>query len=320
MNVGALLALLAGVLGLLLAWAASVVLRSGSGKLLRDRALAAGGLDGAHSVVKASPSIRIATAGERSLPQRLVEALGYNRELPPAYTASIPVVAGIAVAAGLLVFWRVRVLFGDLGGIAGGFAIAAAVARFLFRRKTKLYQKLLFSQIPDAISLVLRAVRAGLPVGEAVRNVSREVPSPSRDEFARVAGEMALGIPIETAIWNLYSRSKIREYAFFAVTLGMQGQTGGNLGETLENLADTVRRRVAMVAKARALAAEARMSAGILTALPFLTAGAILVLSPDYVTPLFTDKRGPNFLVAFAVLLTAGTLTIRWLIQKATQD
>ena len=319
MGSGTLVVLLVGAIALLLTGAAVILLRDGASGQMRERVRRVTGT-GAQLAVETGPNIRITAPDERRPLQRFAEGLGYNSELPPAYAASVPAVATVALAAGLLTFWRVGATFGEAVGALAAIPTAAATARFLLRRKTRLYTAALFRQIPDAISLVLRAVRAGLPVAEAVRSVSREMPSPSRDEFARVTGETALGVSLEVALWNLYARTQIREYAFFAVTLGLHGQTGGNLSETLENLADLVRRRVAMVAKARALASEARASAAILTGLPFATALIMFFVNPSYVSELFTDPRGSGFLVTFAVLLSCGLLTIRWLIQRSTQD
>lgn len=319
MGHAALLPLLAGILAVLLVWAALAIARGDTSGRMRERVRAATRID-AQVVAEAGPNIRVTARDERRPLRRFAEALGYNPELPPAYAASVPGVVALAGIAGLLSFWRMHAIFGDLVGMATAAVSAAAIARFLFRRKTKRYAAALFTQIPDAVSLVLRAVRAGLPVAEALRSISREMPSPSRDEFARVSGEAALGVPLEVALAHLYARTQIREYAFFAVTLGLHGQTGGNLAETLENLADMVRRRVAMVAKARALASEAKASAIIIGALPFVTAALIMIVNPGYVSELFTDRRGPNFLLAFAVLLSSGIFSIRWLIQRSTQD
>ena len=132
------------------------------------------------------------------------------------------------------------------------------------------YVDQIFQQIPDAIGLMVRAVRAGLPVGEAMRSVATELSSPLRDEFARMLGDVVIGRPVDQAMLKLYKRTGLTEFSFLAVTLGMQQQTGGNLAETLDNLADTVRKRVALTKRARALAAEARMQAGILMALPLV--------------------------------------------------
>jgi tight adherence protein B len=211
-------------------------------------------------------------------------------------------------------------LFGGFAGVAVALPVAALTARFLLRRKTVQYAALLFRQIPEVMALVLRAVRAGLPVAEALRSVGREMPSPTREEFSRISGEAVLGVPLETAMSHLYARTQIREYAFFAVTLGLNRQTGGNLAETLDILADTVRRRVAMAGKARALSSEARASAGILAALPFVVGLVITAINPGYMNEIFTDPRGSNLILAFVVLLTCGLLTIRWIIKRSSQD
>jgi tight adherence protein B len=126
-------------------------------------------------------------------------------------------------------------------------------------------------------------------------------------------------VPIETALSHLYARTQVREFAFFAVVMGLNRQTGGNLAETLEILADTVRRRVAMAAKAKALASEARASAAILGALPFVVGLLITAINPGYMRELFTDPRGPNLIMAFVVLLSCGMFTIRWIIKRSSE-
>jgi tight adherence protein B len=307
-----------GTAALLFAGTAVFIMRGGTSGRMRERVRRAVDLDSA-TVATADRTIRVMAPDERRPLLRLAMALGYNPELPPGYAASPLFVIPIACMAGALVYWRAGVMFGSLtGGVAAVVAVAL-VARFLLRRKSQQYAELLFRQIPDATSFVMRAVRAGLPVGEALRGVSREMPSPTREEFSRVMGEAALGVPIETALSHLYARTQVREYAFFAVTIGLNRQTGGNLAETLEILADTVRRRVAMAAKARALASEARASAAILGALPFAVGLIITAINPGYMNELFTDPRGPNLILAFVVLLSCGMFTIRWIIKRSSQ-
>ena len=150
------------------------------------------------------------------------------------------------------------------------------VARFIFGWERARFQKALLEQIPDVMALICRAVAAGIPFGEAMRSVSREAADPSREEFVRVVNEVAIGQSLEDALWKLYERVGLPEYAFFAVTIGLQAQTGGSLVETLQNLQDIVRKRVALSKRGKALAAEARMSAIILGSLPFVM-GVILV-------------------------------------------
>ena len=304
---------------LLLVSAAVMLIRGGNADRMRERVRAAGALD-TTAVLTPDRQIRVTAPDERRPLQRLAAVLGYNPELPRAYAASPLFVVAAAGLAGAVTYWRVGILFGGFAGTAAALLVAALTARFLLRRKTVQYAALLYRQIPEVMALVLRAVRAGLPVAEALRSVGREMPSPTREEFARISGEALLGVPLETAVSHLYARTQIREYAFFAVTLGLTRQTGGNLAETLDLLADTVRRRVAMAGKARALASEARASAGILAALPFVVGLVITAINPGYMNEIFTDPRGNKLIVAFAVLLACGLLTIRWIIKRSSQD
>jgi tight adherence protein B len=306
------------VTALLLAGAAAFLMHGSKSGRMRERVRRAVDLDAA-TVVAADPTIRVLARDERRPLLRLAAALGYNPELPPGYAASPFFVIAAACVAAVLVYWRGEIMFGRLTGGVAAVVVAALVGRFLLRRKSRQYAELLFKQIPDAASFVTRAVRAGLPVAEALRGVSREMSSPTREEFARVMGEASLGVPIETALSHLYARTQVQEYAFFAVALGLNRQTGGNLAETLEILADTVRRRVAMAAKARALSSEARASAVILGALPFVVGLVITLINPGYMNDLFTDPRGPNVITAFVVLLSCGMLTIQWIIKRSTQ-
>jgi tight adherence protein B len=309
------------VAALLALGAIPLLFRSGPEKQLRQRAETLGlGRNLDRGLESAGPSIRATARDEQPRMVRLLGLLGYDPEIPAAYRPSWLKVAAFGLIAALLVGTQGRVLFGATLAPFAGLAAGLLVMRFLFQRAKRKYADLLFVQIPDAISLVLRAVRAGLPVSEAIRNIGQETPSPTCDEFNRIAHETAIGMPVETAIWRLFQRSGIKEYAFLSVTIGLQAQTGGNLAETLENLADLVRKRVAMQGKVRALSSEGRASATILVLLPFVVIAALGVIAPDYAGDLFTHPRSPGFLATFAVLMTIGILTMRWMIQKSTTD
>lgn len=295
------------------------VLLSGRGadRRLRERVLASRDI----KVAKASgQEVLIDAPVKPSLLLRGAGLLGYRADLPAAYSASLKVVPVVCLAGGLLTFRVAELAFDKLPAIFAAVVVAGFAARLLFRRKSKAYTAALFRQIPDAVSLMLRAVRAGLPVAEAIRSISRESMSPTREEFTRVAGEAALGMPIEAALQRLYHRTNIQEYAFFSVVIGLHGQTGGNLSETLENLADMVRRRVAMAAKAKALSAEGRLSAGMVGALPFVVGILVSVMNPGYMDEFLTNRRGPICIVAFVVLLLAGLFSTHLLIQRSMED
>ena len=262
----------------------------------------------------------IAAEAKRGILLRLASWLGYEADLPPAYTASPQIVGPLAAIMGVVAFNLSRRLLSLTPAMALSVAVGLLIARYLFRRKRKAYNAILFRQIPDAMSLMLRAVRAGLPVAEAIRNVGRESMSPTQEEFARVAGETALGMPVEVAIRRLAERTQIQEYAFFAVIIGLHAQTGGNLSETLENLADMVRRRVAMAAKSKALSAEGRLSAGVIAALPFVVGLLTFIFTPGYLSEFVVNPNGPMLIGAFAVLLCTGLFVSHLMIQRSMQD
>ncbi|MGK7864840.1 type II secretion system F family protein [Falsiroseomonas sp. E2-1-a4] len=316
----ALAYLAAGGILLMLAASAMLLLPGRATIRMRERVRSATGNAAKPTPVAKQQTIRRRATGEHRLWNGISAALGYNRDLPPAFAASPPLVAASSCLMGLVLFTQLRSSFGSAMAAIIALLAAVALARFLFRRKTKIYMNMLFIQIPDMLSLVVRSVRAGLPVGDALRSIATEMPSPTRDEFGRMMGEVALGVPLETALWSLHARTQVREYSFLAVTLGLHAQTGGNLAETLENLANMVRRRVAVAGKAKALSAEARMSSAILAGLPFVTGLIITLINPGYVGELFNDPRGKYFLIGFATLMCSGMLTIRWLLQRSTRD
>jgi tight adherence protein B len=170
------------------------------------------------------------------------------------------------------------------------------------------------------MGLIMRAIRAGLPMGEALANVARELSSPSREEFAQVVSNVAIGQPIDQALFGLAERSGLTEYYFFAVTVGLQAQTGGNLGETLENLADMVRKRVSMAGRVKALTAEARISAIVMAVLPFCVGALITLLKPGHLDPMFETDLGFRLLLVGGVMLGIGLMVIRGLLKSALKD
>ncbi len=266
------------------------------------------------------PARNIRRAATGSPFVRALEKIGRSRHIPKERRIAWPVVmvAGLGAAFGAAYFGNKVV--GATSAPLLGLVAAFLLVRGLFRSESSRYQGQLFRQLPDAMGLILRAIRAGLPMGEALANVAREMSSPSCEEFAQVVNNIAIGQPVDTALFGLAERSGLTEYYFFAVTVGLQAQTGGNLGETLENLSDMVRKRVAMVGKLKALTAEARMSAIILSVLPFAVGGVITVLSPGHLNPLFETDFGFRLLLVGGTLLVIGLLSIRGLLKSALKD
>ena len=207
--------------------------------------------------------------------------------------------------------------------ILGKAALVAAVplwpvlSRTQFSRWQNKRLSTLFKQFPDALAMVVRGVRVGIPVSEAVGIVSGEGAIPTAGEFARVGEQLAIGVPLEEALRAMAERNNLPEYRFFATALALQGQTGGNLSETLEGLADTIRKRVAARARGYALAAEARTSANVLTVLPMLLFVALWFMNPQYVGTLISDHTGRLVLGSAIFMLSLGVVTMRMLIRKS---
>src|SRR5262249_12436803 len=146
-----------------------------------------------------------------------------------------------------------RAIFGTLLAVLSAPIEGLLVARVVFGWERARFQKALLEQIPEIMAQICRGVGAGIPLSEALRSVTREAPNPSRDEFSRVINEIMIGQSLEGALWKLHKRVGLPEYAFFAVTIGLQAQTGGSLIETLQNLQDIVRKRVALSKRGKAL-------------------------------------------------------------------
>ena len=204
----------------------------------------------------------------------------------------------------------------------GVYSLAAVpVAWVMLSRKffgyfEKRRQQKLLSEFPDALAMIVRAIRVGIPVGEAMRGVSRESPPATASEFLQLTEQASVGVAIEDAVTDMARRTGLTEYRFFATTLALQAQTGGTLSDTLEGLADVIRRRAALKAKGHAMTSEARSASMILGALPFVTGLALWIINPAYIAMLFTDPSGKSMLALAIMMLGTGLMAIRKIIQR----
>lgn len=196
-------------------------------------------------------------------------------------------------------------------------AIWVCLTRWFFTSVHRKRSAVLYRQLPDALGMVVRAVRAGIPVVEALRSIGREVPDPTGAEFRRLSNQLAIGTPLEDALKRLARRSGLPEYNFFAVALTLQNSAGGNLTETLDNLADVVRKRVATRLRGHALASQARASAYVLSAVPVFAACALLLINPRYVLVLFNDPRGNVVLASALGSLALGLGSMKMIIRRS---
>lgn len=189
-------------------------------------------------------------------------------------------------------------------GMLVGLLLGLGLPHLVIKRKLHKRQMAFLKLFPEAIELIVRGLRAGLPVAESFITVSRELPPPMGDTFGIISQQTALGVPMEKALVDAAQRIDLTEFNFFVTTIILQRETGGNLGEILYNLADMLRARQMMKLKIGALSSEARASAYIVGALPFVVFGILSVVSPRYLDPLYNDYRG-NVAVLSALGLIA---------------
>lgn len=304
----------------MLCTAAALIIRGGAQAKLRARVRSAGARPTTTTPSVAHPNIRAVQRSQSPFLRRVLQRVAYNPDNPAAHSIPWPLVLLAGILVGLLGYSRASSYFGPMIGAAGGLASAFLTIRNLFIWQSRRYTGALFRQLPDALGVISRGVRAGLPMTEALRSVAREMPSPTREAFGRIVGEIAIGRSADTALWALYERTRLAEYAFFSVMIGLQAQTGGSLTGSLDTLADMVRKRVAMRSRARALAAEARMSAIILGVLPFIAALGLSFLQPGYLDIFMNTSKGHSMLMTALTFLGMGILAIRWLIRKNTSE
>ena len=187
-------------------------------------------------------------------------------------------------------------------GLLVGLWIPYLAIGFMANRRMKKFTNLL----PEAISLMVRSIKSGLPIAESFQIIGRELPDPIGGEFRRLCDQMRMGQPIDQALWDTAARVGVPEMKFLVVTLSVQRETGGNLAETLENLDNILRRRRQMRLKVKALSSEARASAMIIGSLPFLMMGVLSVADANYLSVLFTDHLGNLLLAAGCTSMTFG--------------
>lgn len=191
-----------------------------------------------------------------------------------------------------------------------------ALSRMLFRGWARARQDKLLAQLPDALGMIVRTVRVGVPVVEGAKLVATEAPEPTRAEFRNLADQIAIGTRLDEAVLAMAERIGTAEYRFFATTIVLQAQTGGALGEALDGLADVVRRRVALKARGFALSSEARTSAKVLTGLPFVAGLCMLLVAPGYMDPLIYTKLGHNMMAVAVLSLVIGALVMRSMVRS----
>jgi tight adherence protein B len=191
------------------------------------------------------------------------------------------ITAGVAYAG-------IPLIAAALAGLAIGGAIPYGLVAYLVSDRQKKFS----SMFPDAIDLIVRGLKSGLPATESIRVVGTEIADPVGVEFRHVSDQIKFGMTLPDALWSVAPNIDTAEFRFFIISLTIQQDTGGNLAETLENLANILRRRKQMKLKIKAFSSEAKASAYIIGSLPFVMFAILMMMNPGYASQLYTDPRG----------------------------
>ena len=191
--------------------------------------------------------------------------------------------------------------------LIAGLGLPRWVLGFLIKRR----QNKFLDEFPNALDVIVRSIRSGLPLNDALRLVAAEGQEPVKSEFRRVIDSQQVGLSVPEACARMINHVPLQEVNFFAIVIAIQSQAGGNLSEALSNLSRVLRDRRKMKAKINALSMEAKASAVIIGALPFIVALLVYLTSPQYMMILFTDPRGHLIMGASAVWMSIGIFVMR---------
>lgn len=216
------------------------------------------------------------------------------------------------IAGTLVAVWLLAILVGPLAGFLG--LVVPFAVRGVIRQRVRRQQSLFASQLPDNLQVLASALRAGHSLVGALSVVVEDSPEPSRREFRRVIADEQLGVPLDDAFEAVAVRMDSTDLRQVSLVASLQHETGGNTAEVLDRVADTVRERFELRRLVKTLTTQGRMSRWILTSLPVVLLLVISVLNPQYVDPLFSHSAGRVLLVVAAVMVTAGSLVIRKII------
>lgn len=242
----------------------------------------------------------------RQVRQQMLEA-GFNTRVREFYLLSA-IVALVAAGAYLLTgFWW-----------WGAFLVAPPVGyflpRFVLGYLANRRKKQFTAQFADAIDVIVRGVKSGLPTSECLKVIAEESPEPMAGEFRLITESQNLGLTLDDAMARALDRMPTPELKFFAIVMNIQQQTGGNLAETLTNLTTVLRDRKKMRDKITAVSAEARWTAIIIGSLPFIVCGSLLATNPEYILLLFTDTLGNIFVGVGLALMITGSIIMKQMI------
>jgi tight adherence protein B len=214
------------------------------------------------------------------------------------------------LACGVMLLLRQNPLFALGLGFAAGLGLPRWVVGFLAARRIKKFTE----HFSDAIDIIVRGIKSGLPVHDCLKIIGRESPEPLAGEFRSLVENVGVGVSIDNALERMYERMPTNELRFFAIVLAIQQKTGGNLAEALNNLSQVLRSRKLMREKIKALSSEAIASSFIIGSLPPGVVVLITVTTPAYMAPMFSDSRGHLMLMGAAFWMSMGIFVMRKMI------
>jgi tight adherence protein B len=283
------------------------------------------------SAVRTEPSARIAAGrgqqkSRREQVEESLKQLDVRAQRPKNPPLSVKITqAGLnwskqqfmLAAAGLGLVTFLVVFLMDLGllpalalGFAGAFGLPFWMLRYLKKRRETKF----LNTFPDAVDVIVRGIKAGLPLLDSLKMIAAEAPEPSRSEFRTIVETQTIGMPIGEACAKLYERMPLPEANFFGIVISIQQKAGGNLSEALGNLSRVLRDRKKMKAKIQAMSMEAKASATIIGALPIAVGTLVYLTSPDYIELLWKTDLGRMMLAASAVWMGIGIMVMKKMI------
>ncbi|CAN5345759.1 type II secretion system F family protein [soil metagenome] len=194
--------------------------------------------------------------------------------------------------------------------VVGTFGLPRWVLSYLRKRR----QNTFLNDFADAIDVMVRGLKSGLPITDAMKVISTETPDPVGPEFMEVVEGQRIGITIDQGIERMFDRVPLAEVNFLSIVMNIQTKTGGNLAEALNNLSKVLRDRKKMKSKIKSVSQEAKASAAIIGSLPFCIMAAMTILNPEYLNPMFQTKMGNIMLIGSGVWMGTGILVMRKMI------
>jgi tight adherence protein B len=214
------------------------------------------------------------------------------------------------VAVGVCIFTHQSLLATALVTLPVGLGLPRWILSFLKGRREKAFT----TEFANAIDVIVRSVKSGLPTNEALKIVAREIPDPVGSEFNKLNEGLKVGVTLDQGLKKMFENMPTAEVSFFGIVMTIQQKSGGNLSEALSNLAFVLRDRKRLQGKIRAMSSEAKASAGIIGSLPPVVMGLVYMTSPQYISLLFTERMGNIMLGACVVWMAIGIMVMKKMI------